>query len=68
MRPGGIGFTELARLQEALERIAADLDEIEGREHPLLRRAAKRLYVQPSRSLDACVSNFAFVVKKQVVN
>lgn len=63
-----MGLTELARLQEALERIAADLDEIEGREHPLLRRAAKRLYIPPARSLDTCVSNFAFVVKKQAVN
>ncbi|MBI5261821.1 MAG: hypothetical protein HY852_08410 [Bradyrhizobium sp.] len=61
-------FADLRRLQAALESIAADLDAMEGRQHPLLRGAAKRLQPRPARSIESFVQNFAFVIERKSTN
>jgi hypothetical protein len=62
-------LSHLRRLQEALEKIATDLDEIEGRSHMRLRYVAQYLNDgSPSRSLESCVSNFEIAVRGRLVN
>jgi hypothetical protein len=61
-------FSELIRLQEALESIAAELDRIEERDHSDLRRAAERLCNHPIRSLETCVSNFELALRGRSIN
>ncbi|OKO86828.1 hypothetical protein AC630_01925 [Bradyrhizobium sp. AS23.2] len=62
-------LTHLRRLQEALERIATDLDEIEGRSHARLRFIAQDLSDDgPARSLETCVSNFQIAVRGRLAN
>jgi len=62
-------ISHLRRLQEALEKIAADLDEIEGRSHARLRYIARDLNDDGSaRSLESCVSNFEIAVRGRLVN
>lgn len=58
----------LRRLQQALERIAFDLDEMEGRSHTRLRDLAKELYECPGRSLETCMSNFEIAVRGRLAN
>ena len=66
-------LSHLRRLQEALEKIATDLDEIEGRSHARLRYIAQDLNYDlnddgPARSLESCVSNFEIAVRGRLVN
>jgi hypothetical protein len=61
-------FSELIRLQEALESIASELDRIEARDHSDLRRAAMRLGNRPIRSLETCVSNFELAMRGRSIN
>lgn len=62
-------LSHLRRLQQALEKIATDLDEIEGRSHARLRHIAKDLNdAGPARSLESCVSNFEIAVRGRLVN
>jgi len=62
-------LSHLRRLQEALEKIATDLDEIEGRSHARLRYIAQDLNDDgPARSLESCVSNFEIAVRGRLVN
>jgi hypothetical protein len=64
MSQAELHLTYLRRLQEALERIATDLDEIEGRSHGRLRYIAQELTDDgPSRSLESCVYNFEIAVR-----
>ena len=69
MGQAAVHLTHLRRLQEALERIATDLDEIEGRSHARLRFVAQYLDDGgPTRSLESCVSNFEIAVRGRLVN
>lgn len=61
-------ISHLQRLQQALENIASDLDEIEGRSHMRLRDLARNLCESPSRSLEACMSNFEIAVRGRLAN
>jgi len=62
-------LSHLRRLQEALEKIATDLDEIEGRAHTRLRFVAQDLNDNaPARSIESCVSNFEVAVRGRMVN
>lgn len=62
-------LSHLRRLQEALEKIASDLDEIEGRSHARLRYVAQDLNDDgPARSIESCVSNFEIAVRGRLVN
>jgi hypothetical protein len=61
-------LSELIRLQEALESIAAELDRIEERDHPDLRHAARRLCRHPVRSLETFVSNFELAMRGRSMN
>lgn len=62
-------ISHLRRLQEALEKIATDLDEIEGRSHMCLRYIARNLNNNgPVRSIESCVSNFEIAVRGRLVN
>lgn len=61
-------ISHLQRLQQALENIASDLDEIEGRSHMRLRDLARNLYESPNRSLEACMSNFEIAVRGRLAN
>ncbi len=62
-------LSHLRRLQEALEKIATDLDEIEGRSHMRLRCLAQDLNDDgPGRSLESCVSNFEIAVRGRLVS
>jgi hypothetical protein len=65
----GLQMSHLRRLQAALEKIAADLDEIEGRSHARLRYIAQDLS-EPSaaRSLESFVSNFEIAVRGRLLN
>jgi len=63
-----VHLSELRRLQQALENIASDLDEIEGRSHARLRDLAKNLHDSPTRSLEACMSNFEIAVRGRLAN
>lgn len=62
-------ISHLRRLQAALEKIATDLDEIEGRSHTRLRYIARDLNNDdPVRSIESCVSNFEIAVRGRMVN
>lgn len=62
-------ISELRRLQEALEKIATDLDEIEGRSHSRLRYIARDLSNDgPERSIESCVSNFEMAIRGRLAN
>lgn len=61
-------ISDLQRLQQALENIASDLDQIEGRSHMRLRDLARNLYESPGRSLEACMSNFEIAVRGRLAN
>lgn len=61
-------LSDLRRLQQALENIASDLDEIEGRSHTRLRDLARNLYDGPGRSLETCMSNFEVAVRGRLAN
>ncbi|GGI33446.1 hypothetical protein GCM10010987_74430 [Bradyrhizobium guangdongense] len=61
-------LSDLRRLQQALENIASELDEIEGRSHARLRYLASTLYESPVRSLEACMSNFEIAVRGRLAN
>jgi hypothetical protein len=61
-------LSDLRRLQQALENIASDLDEIEGRSHTRLRDLAKILNESPGRSLEACMSNFEIALRGRLAN
>lgn len=62
-------ISHLRRLKEALEKIATDLDEIEGRSHMRLRYIARDLNNDgPVRSIESCVSNFEIAVRGRLVN
>lgn len=63
-----LDLSDLRRLQQALENIASDLDEIEGRSHARLRDLAKNLHGSPRRSLEACMSNFEIAVRGRLAN
>ncbi|MCG2673112.1 hypothetical protein XI06_06925 [Bradyrhizobium sp. CCBAU 11434] len=57
-------ISHLRRLQEALEKIATDLDEIERRSHSRLRYIAQDLNNDgPVRSIEAFVSNFEIAIR-----
>ena len=69
MGRAGLQLSNLRRLQAALENIATDLDEIEGRSHARLRYIARDLSDQgPARSLESFVSNFEIAVRSRLVN
>lgn len=69
MGQAALQLSHLRRLQEALEKIATDLDEIEGRSHTRLRYIAKDLNDDAgARSLESCVANFEIAVKGRSVN
>jgi len=68
MSQAALQLSHLRRLQEALEQIAADLDEIEGRSHMRLRCIAQDLNEAPARRLEACVSNFEIAVRGRLVS
>ena len=69
MGRAALQLSHLRRLQEALEKIATDLDEIEGRSHARLRYIAQDLNDDaPARSLESCVSNFEVAVRGRLVN
>ena len=64
-----VHLSDLRRLQQALEQIASDLDEIEGRSHARLRFLAQYLDDGgPVRSLESCVSNFEVAVRGRLAN
>jgi hypothetical protein len=69
MGQAALQLSHLRRLQEALEKIATDLDEIEGRSHTRLRSIARDLDNDaPARSLESCVSNFEIAVRGRLAN
>ena len=59
---------DLRRLQQALENIASELDEIEGRSHVRLRHLASNLSECQGRSLEACMSNFEIAVRGRLAH
>jgi hypothetical protein len=68
MGRAGLQMSHLRRLQAALEKIAADLDEIEGRSHARLRYIAQDLSEPGSaRSLESFVSNFEIAVRGRLL-
>lgn len=69
MGHSALQLAHLRRLQEALEKIATDLDEIEGRSHARLRYLAQDLNDDGQiRSIESCVSNFEIAVRGRFVN
>lgn len=69
MGQAALHLSDLHRLQQALEQIATDLDEIEGRSHARLRFLAQYLDDDgPVRSLESCVSNFEAAVRGRLAN
>lgn len=69
MGQAALQLSNLKRLQEALEQIATDLDEIEGRSHARLRLFAQDIYDDgPARSLESCVSNFEVAVRGRLAS
>lgn len=68
MDHAGAQLSHLRRLQEALRKIATDLDEIEGRSHTRLRFLTQGLVNEDdsARSIESCVSNFEVAVRGRV--